>query len=68
MSIARAHLEKAVKRLGVAEKLFRDGEYEDVVSRAYYARIMRLELRYPLWTFSLRPVKGRFQSLAENSY
>jgi uncharacterized protein (UPF0332 family) len=37
MSIARAHLEKAVKKLMVAEKLFRDGEYEDAVSRAYYA-------------------------------
>ena len=37
MSIARAHLEKAVERLRVAEKLFRDGDYEDAVSRAYYA-------------------------------
>lgn len=37
MSMAKAHLEKAVKRLGVVEKLFRDGEYEDAVSRAYYA-------------------------------
>jgi uncharacterized protein (UPF0332 family) len=30
-------LEKAVERLRVAEKLFRDGDYEDAVSRAYYA-------------------------------
>jgi len=30
-------MEKAVKRLRVAEKLVRDGEYEDAVSRAYYA-------------------------------
>ena len=37
MSMARAHLEKAVERLRVAEKLFRDGDYEDAVSRAYYA-------------------------------
>ncbi|MFQ6073944.1 MAG: HEPN domain-containing protein [Candidatus Bathyarchaeia archaeon] len=37
MSIAKAHLEKAVERLRVAEKLFRDGDYEDSVSRAYYA-------------------------------
>lgn len=37
MSIAKAHLEKALERLRVAEKLFRDGEYEDAVSRAYYA-------------------------------
>ena len=37
MSIARAHLEKAAERLRVAEKLFREGHYEDVVSRAYYA-------------------------------
>lgn len=37
MSIAKAHLEKAVERLKVAEKLFRDGDYEDAVSRAYYA-------------------------------
>jgi len=37
MSIARAHLEKALERLKVAERLFRDGCYEDAVSRAYYA-------------------------------
>lgn len=37
MSIAKAHLEKAVERSRVAEKLFRDGEYEDTISRAYYA-------------------------------
>lgn len=30
-------MEKAVLRLRVAEKLFRDGDYEDAVSRAYYA-------------------------------
>jgi len=37
MSTAKAHLEKAIKRLSVAEKLLRDGEYEDAISRAYYA-------------------------------
>jgi len=37
VSMARAHLKKAVERLRVAEKLFRDGDYEDSVSRAYYA-------------------------------
>lgn len=37
MSSAKAHLEKAVDRLRVSEKLFRDGDYEDAVSRAYYA-------------------------------
>jgi len=37
MSITKAHLEKAIERLRVAEKLFRDGEYEDAISRAYYA-------------------------------
>jgi uncharacterized protein (UPF0332 family) len=37
MSLARAHLEKAVERLRAAEKLFQDGYYEDAVSRAYYA-------------------------------
>lgn len=37
MSMAKAHLEKAAERLRVAEKLFRDGDYEDAVSRAYYA-------------------------------
>lgn len=30
-------MEKAIERLRVAEKLLRDGEYEDAVSRAYYA-------------------------------
>jgi uncharacterized protein (UPF0332 family) len=37
MSTAKAHLEKAFERLKVAEKLFQDGDYEDAVSRAYYA-------------------------------
>jgi uncharacterized protein (UPF0332 family) len=37
MSLARAHLEKAVEGLRAAEKLFQDGYYEDAVSRAYYA-------------------------------
>jgi len=37
MNIASAHLGKAVERLRVAEKLFRGGDYEDAVSRAYYA-------------------------------
>jgi len=37
MSIAKAHLGKALERLRVAEGLFRDGDYEDAVSRAYYA-------------------------------
>jgi uncharacterized protein (UPF0332 family) len=37
MSLARAHLEKAIERLRAAEKLFQDGYYEDAVSRAYYA-------------------------------
>jgi len=37
MSTTKAHLEKAIKRLRVAEKLLREGEYEDAVSRAYYA-------------------------------
>lgn len=37
MSIAKAHMEKAIKRLRVAEKLLQDNEYEDAVSRAYYA-------------------------------
>jgi len=37
MRTAKAHLEKALERLRVAEKLFRDGEYEDAISRAYYA-------------------------------
>jgi len=30
-------MEKAIKRLRVAQKLLQDGEYEDAVSRAYYA-------------------------------
>jgi len=37
MSTTKAHLEKAIKRLRVAEKLLHDGEYEDAISRAYYA-------------------------------
>jgi len=37
MSIAKAHMQKALKRLHVAQKLLQDNEYEDAVSRAYYA-------------------------------
>src|SRR4030042_4010993 len=37
MSIAKAHMEKAIKRLRVAEKLLQNGDYEDAISRAYYA-------------------------------
>lgn len=37
MSTTKAHLEKALDRLRVAKKLLRDGDYEDAVSRAYYA-------------------------------
>jgi len=37
MSTAKAHMQKALKRLHVAQKLLHDSEYEDAVSRAYYA-------------------------------
>jgi len=37
MSTAEAHMEKASRRLSVAERLLQDGEYEDSISRAYYA-------------------------------
>lgn len=53
MSIARAHLEKALERLRVAERLFRDGDYEDAVSRAYYA--MYHAARAALSTMSVFP-------------
>jgi len=53
MSMARAHLEKAVERLRVAEKLFRDGDYEDAVSRAYYA--MYHAARAALFTVNVFP-------------
>lgn len=35
--IINGYLEKAGKKLEVAEKLFDSGDYEDAVSRAYYA-------------------------------
>jgi uncharacterized protein (UPF0332 family) len=35
--ILNGYLEKAQKKLEVAEKLFNSGDYEDSVSRAYYA-------------------------------
>jgi len=34
-----SHLEKARKKLEVAKKLFDLGEFEDAVSRAYYAAL-----------------------------
>ena len=36
-SMVKAHLNKALERLKVAERLFSEGYYEDAVSRAYYA-------------------------------
>ncbi len=39
--ILKGFLEKAEKKLEVAEKLFRSGDYEDSVSRAYYAVFAR---------------------------
>jgi uncharacterized protein (UPF0332 family) len=47
VSTVKAHKEKASERLKVAQKLFRDGDYEDAVSRAYYAGTTRLLPRYP---------------------
>ena len=35
--ILKGYLEKAEKKLEVAEKLFKTGDYEDSVSRAYYS-------------------------------
>lgn len=35
--IIKGYLEKAEKKLEVAEKLLKSGDYEDAVSRAYYA-------------------------------
>ncbi len=32
-----AHIEKAEKKLSVAQKLFDEGEFEDTISRVYYA-------------------------------
>lgn len=32
-----AYMQKSEKKLEVAEKLFKSGDYEDAVSRAYYA-------------------------------
>jgi len=53
MSLARAHLEKAHERLKVAKKLFRSGDYEDAVSRAYYA--MYHAARAALFTVNASP-------------
>jgi uncharacterized protein (UPF0332 family) len=35
--LIRGYLQKAEKKLQVAERLFASGDYEDAVSRAYYA-------------------------------
>lgn len=37
VSLIQGYLEKAREKLRVAESLLKDGEYEDAVSRAYYA-------------------------------
>lgn len=36
-SLIEGYVQKAGKKLKVAEKLFKSGDYEDAVSRAYYA-------------------------------
>lgn len=53
VSTAKAHLEKAFERLKVAEKLFHDGDYEDAISRAYYA--MYHAARAALSTMNIHP-------------
>ncbi len=35
--LIKGYLEKAQRKLGVAEKLLKSGDYDDAVSRAYYA-------------------------------
>jgi uncharacterized protein (UPF0332 family) len=37
VSLIKGYMDKARKKLGVARKLLADKEYEDAVSRAYYA-------------------------------
>jgi len=53
MNTAKAHLKKAVERLRVAEKLLQDGEYEDAISRAYYA--MYHAAKAALYTINIFP-------------
>lgn len=36
-TLVKGYLEKAEKKLGVAKRLLKSGDYDDVVSRAYYA-------------------------------
>ena len=36
-ALVTGYIQKAEKKLEVAEKLFKSGDYEDAVSRAYYA-------------------------------
>lgn len=36
-ALIRSYLEKSSRKLTVAERLFQSGDYEDAVSRAYYA-------------------------------
>jgi len=36
-SLIQGYIQKAEKKLSVAEKLYASGDYEDAVSRAYYA-------------------------------
>ncbi len=36
-ALIEGYIQKAEKKLAVAERLFRSGDYEDAVSRAYYA-------------------------------
>lgn len=36
-ALIKGYLQKAEKKLDVAERLFQSGDYEDAVSRAYYA-------------------------------
>ncbi len=36
-ALIEGYIQKAERKLAVAEKLFKSGDYEDAVSRAYYA-------------------------------
>jgi len=56
--IIKDHLEKAERKLEVAEKLFNSADYEDSVSRAYYAvfhatqALLCISHPFSVWRFS----------------
>lgn len=47
-ALINGYIQKAEKKLDVAERLFKSGDFEDAVSRAYYATFHSAQVTFHL--------------------